>query len=476
MNSILIKNALIMTMDPTRRIIENGFLTIEGNQITDIGSMTKLSASSPEKTIDAKGKLVMPGMINVHSHVADILLRGGLSQDRSLYDWLLNVLYPGMQACTPDDIKVGTKLYLDEAIRSGITTIVDNEDFPDRENHKVMMEVFKRTGNRIVFGRMFNDLPPPPEVANYYKVIESKSPKVHHVENYLVEDTQKAFTEIEYLIKEYHTNDGLIQIWPSPSSPSWCSKEALVGCLDIAQRYDTGIAIHLAETEIEFRPFGMSTTEYLDSIQFLNPRLLAAHCVWLNERDIRLLKHKDVKIAHQPTANMYLADGFSPIPKMLAHGLTIGLGTDDANDNDSVNIIAEMKAAALVHKAKNHDASCMTADQVTEMATTQGAKALQLDKSIGSLEVGKKADIIIIDLMAPHLRPIHHLPSVLTYQAKGNDVETVITNGKVLMENRKLTWMSEEEETDLLDEAQLASDAIKERAQLESPGKPRMWS
>ncbi|MGH9953913.1 MAG: amidohydrolase family protein, partial [Nitrososphaeraceae archaeon] len=229
--------------------------------------------------------------------------------------------------------------------------------------------------------------------------------------------------------------------------------------------------IHLAETSMESKPFDMSTTEYLDSIKFLNQKLLTAHCVWLNDRDIRLLKQWNVKIAHNPTANMYLASGFAPIPKMLAEGLIIGLGTDDANDNDSVNIIKEMKTAALIHKASSHDASCITANDVTEMATIQGAKALGMDGSIGSLEIGKKADVIILDMKSPHLRPIHHLPSVLVYQAKGNEIETVIVNGRIIMEDRKLTWMSVDEETNLLDEVQQASTAIKERAHLDLPDK-----
>ncbi|MGH9975950.1 MAG: amidohydrolase family protein, partial [Nitrososphaeraceae archaeon] len=233
MQNLLIKNALIMTMDPERRVLENGFLTVKDDKITDVGTMTKLFTNNAEKIIDAKGKLVMPGLINVHSHIADILLRGGLSQDRSLYDWLLNVLYPGMQACTLDDIRTGTSLYLDEAVRSGITTIVDNEDFPSMENHRAMMNIFKKAGSRIVFGRMFTDLPPPPSLADYYKLVEAKSPNVRHVGDYLVEDTQHALKETEDLIREYNSADSLIQVWPSPFSPAWCTKDGLLGSLEL---------------------------------------------------------------------------------------------------------------------------------------------------------------------------------------------------------------------------------------------------
>jgi len=468
MLDLLITNALIMTMDPDRRLLQNGFLTVEGDKITDIGFMKKLAKSEAKKIIDAEGKLVMPGFINVHSHGAGILLRGGLSQDRSLYDWMLNVLYPGMQTYTIDDFKIGMHLFADEAIRSGITTIVDNEDGTE-ENLRIMLDVLKKSGMRTIYGRMFNDLPPPSSLADYYKILEAKSPKVNHVEDYFIEDTQVVLSSIENLIKEYNSEDSLVQVWPSPHGPAWCSKEGLTGSLEIAQRYDTRLTIHLAETSVEFRPFGVSTTEYLDSIKFLNPRLLAAHCVWVNDRDIRLLKQNDVKVAHQPTSNMYLASGIAPIPKILAQGITVGLGSDDGNCNDSVNILNEIRAASLIHKANMTDASCVTAEQATEMATIEGAKALGMEKSIGSLEIGKKADIIILDLNAPHLRPMHHLPSILAYQAIGTDVEIVIVNGKILMENHKLTWMSEDDESKLLEQAQTSSAAIIDRADLELP-------
>jgi len=469
MLDLLITNALIMTMDSTRRVFQNSFLTVEGDKITDIGSMNKLVKSEAKKIIDAKGKLVMPGLINVHSHGAAILLRGGLSQDRSLYDWMLNVLYPGLQAYTLDDFKIGVRLFVDEAIRSGITTIVDNEGGGSQEIQRVMLDVFKKCGMRTIYGRMFGDLSPPSSLADYYKIIEAKSPKVGHVEDYFVEDTQVVLSSIENLIKEYNSEDSLVQIWPSPHGPAWCSKEGLTGSLEIAQRCDTQLTIHLSETSVEFRPFGVSTTEYLDSIKFLNPRLLAAHCVWVNDRDIRLLKQNDVKVAHQPTSNMFLASGIAPIPKILAQGITVGLGSDDGNCNDTVSILNEIRAASLIHKANMVDASCLTAEQATEMATIEGAKALGMEKSIGSLEIGKKADIIILDLNAPHLRPMHHLPSILAYQARGTEIETVIVNGKILMENHKLTWMSEDDESKLLEQAQTSSVAIKDRAGLELP-------
>jgi cytosine/adenosine deaminase-related metal-dependent hydrolase len=468
---VLIKNAtVIMTMNPARQVIENGFIIIEKGKITAIGRMNKLDRVNAKKVIDAKGKLVMPGLINVHSHGIAILMRGGLSQERSLYDWMLNVLYPGIRTYTNHDTNVGAHLYLAEAIRSGITTVVNNEGGRLDERHRKVLEASKMSGIRTVYGRMFNDLEPAAPLAGYYKILEAKSPNVHHLEDYLVEDTRKALSSIENLIKEYNSrDDDLIQVWPSPHGPAWCSKEGLLASRDLAQQYNVGITIHLAETTEEFKLYGVSTTEYLDSIGFLNPRLLAAHCVWTDDKDIRLLRENNVKVAHQPGSNMYLASGFAPIPKMLAEGITVGIGSDDGNSNDSVNMLIEMREAALIHKAHNLDASCITADQVIEMATIGGAKALSMENQIGSLEVGKKADIIILDLQAPHLRPMHHLPSVLVYQARGTEVETVIVNGKILMEDRKLSWMSEDEEIKLLDEAQKSSIAIKDRANLELP-------
>lgn len=464
-------------MNKSCQVIRDGYVKIIEDKIAEVNRLAKLDkkVGKGTKVIDAKGKLVMPGFVNVHSHVADILLRGGLSQNRSLYDWLLNVLYPGMAACNIHDIRVGTTLYIDEAIRSGITTIVDNEDFPDLRNHRAMIEIFKKVGIRTIFGRMFSDNPPHPTLLEHYKEMEARSPGVTHAEDYFIQDTNHALRETELLMKEFNSEEeagnGMIQVWPSPFNPAWCSKEGLLRSLDLADHYNTGITIHLAETAIESVPFGMSSTQYLDSIGFLSPKLLAAHCVWLNDKDIELMKKNHVKVAHQPSANMYLASGFSPIPKMLSAGITVGLGTDDANDNDSVNMISEMRGAALIHKANSFDASCITSDQVLEMATINGAKALGMDSQIGSIEVGKKADVIVLDLDMPHLRPIHHLPSVLTYQARGTEVQTVIVNGNILMENQKLTWLAEKEEKRLLHKAQQSSSAVKDRARLELPKK-----
>ena len=469
MHDLLITNALILTMNGTCRIIENGFLAIKHDKIVDIGSMTKLSQKA-EKVIDGKGKLVMPGLINAHSHGADVLLRGGLSQDRGLYDWLHNVLYPGMQAYTLDDIKIGTTLFIDEAIRSGITTIVENEDFPSIENHRILLNTFKKSGMRAIFGRMFNDLPTPPMLSDYYHLIKSKSPNVKHVEGDLVEDTKNAMNEIEVLMREYNSAESMVQVWPSPFGPEWCTKEGLQASFELARKRETGITMHLSETQMSQRLFGVSATEYLNSINCLDPRLLVAHCIWLNDRDIRLLKENDVKIAHQPSANMYLADGIAPIPKMLASGITIGLGTDDANANDSVSIFNEMRVASLIHKGNTQDPKCITSEQVLEMATVNGAKAIGMENSIGTLEVGKQADLIIINLNLPHLRPIHHIPSVLTYQTRGGtEVETVIVNGKILMYDKKLTWLTESEEEKLLKDAQKSSIQIRDRANLELP-------
>lgn len=467
--SLLIKNAIVMTMDPAHRVLETGFIRIETDKISAIDSMTKLGKSNSDKVIDAKGKLVMPGLINVHTHADAVLLRGGLSQERSLYDWMLNVLYPAQRCYTIEDTRIGEILFIDEAIRSGITTIVNNEGGQMHEFHETRLDVLEKSGMRVMYGRMFNDLTYPIFV-DHYKILEAKSPNVRHIEDYMVEDTRSALNSVEDLIKKYNTEDNLVHVWPSPHGPAWCSKEGLIESLELARKYDTEISIHLAETDLEFKHFSMSSTEYLDSIKFLDPRLVAAHCVWVNDRDIRLLKQKNVKVAHQPTSNMYLSSGFAPIPKMLAEGITIGLGSDDPNCNDSVSIMNEMRAAALIHKANSLDPTSITAEQVTKMATIEGAKAIGMDKYIGSLEVGKKADIIILDLKAPHLTPIHHLPSVLVYQARGTEIDTVIVNGRILMENRKLTWMSEDDENRLLDQAQEASIAVKERAHLELPG------
>lgn len=474
MNDLIIKGGKVLTMDKGRRIIENGAVVINGNKIEAIGNTEEIIKKyEAKKVIDAAGKLIMPGFVSVHTHVIQLLMRGGLSQDRELYDWLFNVLYAGLANYTADDATLATDVYCAEAIRAGITTIVDNEDQGRSDDCAVAtIKEFIRTGIRAVYARMFFDASPQ-HLSKTVETIMRKAPTVKHATD-LIETSEHAIAHIESLMKRFHnTENGRIMVWPAPSIPNIVSENGLMMASELAAKYGTMVTVHLAEAPLDANMYNLTATEFLHSLGFLSPRVLAAHCVWMNDRDLRLLKVNDVKVAHNSVSNLYLASGIAPISKMIAQGITVGIGTDDANCNESVNMIQAMKIAALAQRVANYDPSALTSEKVVEMATIDGAKALGLENEIGSLEVGKKADVILLDLKQPQLCPLHHIPNGLVFQAYGSEVETVIVDGRIVMENRKLSFLDGKDEGELYKAAQAASLGIAKRTGLQ--GLDREW-
>jgi cytosine/adenosine deaminase-related metal-dependent hydrolase len=471
---ILIKGGTILTMDKGRRVIQDGAVMISGNKIEAVGSTEEITAKyNAAKVINAEGKLIMPGFINVHTHVIQVLMRGGLSQDRELYDWLFNVLYAGLSKYTGQDAAIATRLYCTEAIRAGITTIVDNEDQGKSDECAVAtIKEFSRIGIRAIYARLFFDASPE-HLSKYIETVMRKAPTVKHSQE-LIETSEQAISHIESLIKRFHNSDnGRIKVWPGPSMPNIVSEDGLMMAAELAEKHDLMVVTHLAEAPLDANMYGMTSTEFLNSLGFLSPRILAAHCVWMKDRDLRLLKINDVKVAHNSISNLYLASGIAPISKMVSQGITVGIGTDDANCNESINMIQAMKIAALAQRVDNFDASALTSEKVVEMATIDAAKAIGMEDEIGSLEPGKKADVILIDLQQPQLSPLHHIPNGLVFQAYGSEIETVIVDGKILMENRDLKFLENGEEVELYKEAQDASLGIAKRTGLQ--GLDREW-
>ena len=475
MADIVVDNVALLTMDPERRIVPNGWIAISGNRIEALGSGRPDGVSAGER-IDGQGGVVMPGFVSTHQHVIDALLRGGLEQDRNLFDWFLNVYYGGLAFYSPEDCQTAARLNLAEAIRAGVTTVNDNwgvntGDSPQRvaECAEATLEVYRSVGMRIIFARMFIDTIPDhwaPLVDNLLR----KIPGLRLDRNTLLEDTDDVLSRIENLMRKHHGSaEGRIHVAPSPMLPQNGTPRALLGSVELAERYDTVVPIHLCESPMDARMFneawgGLSCTDYLNNVGFLHPRVLAAHCVWLNDRDIRLLKTNDVKVAHNPSTNMFLASGVAPIPKMIASGITVGLGIDDTTTGSNVSMLREMRHAGLLAKVSNLDAGALTGEKILEMATIDGARAVNLHRDIGSLEVGKKADLILFDTDKPHWHPRHLLPSTIVYQAHSDDVRTVIIDGNVVMRDRILAFMNPDEERALYAKAQKASEAIVERA------------
>jgi atrazine chlorohydrolase/5-methylthioadenosine/S-adenosylhomocysteine deaminase/melamine deaminase len=416
--------------------------------------------------IDASGRAVLPGFVNAHTHAVYNLLRGGISDDRPLYDWLLNVVHPGLKAMTAEQANTAAELFCLEALRAGITTFVDNADsarFPDLA--EATMSAYERFGVRAIYARMFADMLPPVFVA-YGEAVMAKEPEVRHFVD-SIEDTTEALASIERLIRTHQgRGDGRITIWPAPGVAVCTTKDGLLGAKDLARRHGTRLTIHVAESPLDREQAGMSSIEYLASIGFLGPDVLAAHCVQVDAKDMRIMAATGVNVAYNPVSNLFLASGVAPIAEMASLGIPLAIGTDDPNCNSSVNLLSDLKFAVLAQKGRYRDAAALTAERALEMATIGGAEALGMDDDIGSLEPGKKADIVTIDLARPHLVPCYSVASVLVYQAAGTEVNDVLVDGHAVMRDGVVTALAPDGDGPLLARSQLRSEELVEAAGL----------
>lgn len=413
---ILVNNGSVLTMAPGVSVIEQGAVAIAADQILAVGTQ-KAMASQYEaaKIIDAREGIIMPGLVNTHTHAAMTCFRG-MADDLPLMTWLNDYIFPAEAKLTDEIVHKGTLLACAEMILSGTTTFCDMYLFED-----AVAQAVKHAGIRAVVGEVMYDFP---------------SPSYGPVEGGL--------TYTRYLLDKWR-NDPRITIAVEPHSPYLCSVDLLRKLKDIADRNQAPMVIHLSESENEVAQirgkYGKTPAQHLADLGILNPRLIADHCVALTENDMALLKKYDVKVAHNPESNMKLASGIAPVPELLACGVTVGIGTDGCASNNNLDLFQEMDTLAKLHKVHSLDPTVMDAATVVKMATIDGARALGLDGQIGSLEPGKKADVIIVDVNQPHLVPMYNIYSHLVYAVSGHDVVTSIVNGQVLMEDRQLTTL-----------------------------------
>jgi len=418
---LLITGGSVVTMDGSRRIFENGFVAIRGEQIVDVGDSAQLKAKGyrARQTINASGKAVLPGLINTHTHIPMVLFRG-IADDLNLQDWLNKYIFPAeAKNVTREFVVAGTRLGLAEMIRGGTTTYADMYYFED-----AIAEETKKAGVRGVLGETVIDFPVPDN--------KTWAEAISYTGKYL----------------QRWKGDSLITAAIAPHAPYTVSTEHLNEVRALAEKLDSPIIIHLAEapTETEYmaKTYNSRPAAYLEKINFLSPRVLAAHVVHVNDQEIEILKMREVGIAHCPQSNMKLASGTAPVPAMLKAGLRVGLGTDGAASNHDLSLWEEIDTAAKLHKLISGDPTVVPAEQALAMATIGGARALHKEAEIGSIEPGKRADVIIIDLSAPHLVPLYNLYSHLVYATKASDVSDTIVNGRVLMRNRRLLTINEE--------------------------------
>lgn len=416
-STILIKNAIILNPGENDCLKTTSSVLIKDDIIAEIGDNITEEA---DKVIDGEGKILMPGLINTHTHLSMTLFRG-LADDLSLDTWLNDYIWPVEAHLNGYYCYIGALLGAVELIKSGTTTFSDMYFYMEDVARAV-----DESGLRAVLS---------------YGMIDFA-------------DEEKRRAEIAANVDLFkncnNAAEGRIKVFFGPHAPYTASKELLDEVRDLASKFNTGIHIHVAETQKEVEDIleqtGKRPFEYLDDIGFLGPNVVAAHAVWLSEEEIDIIMDREVKISHNPCSNMKLASGISPVANMLSHDICVSIGTDGASSNNNLDLIEEMKTASLLQKVATLDPKVLTSEETVAMATINGARTLGLENEIGSIEVGKKADLILIDTDEANMTPDSScISSNVVYAAKGSNVDTTICNGKILMENRKLTTLDEEE-------------------------------
>ncbi len=436
--SLVIANGIVITVDGTRRILNPGSVAINGSQIVAIDTPAAIAARyRSADTIDAGGKVVMPGLVNTHTHAAMVMYRG-LGNDLALMDWLQKYIFPAeAKAVTPEFVRVGTRLALLEMIQSGTTTYADMYYFEEE-----VARVTKAAGVRGVLGQTVIEFP----------VADARTPA-------------EALRRTEAFAKEF-AGDDLITPSIAPHAVYTLDAATLTAASNLAKKHNIPIQIHLAETSAES---GLSLERHkqrpvalLESLKFWAPITIGAHGVWINPDEIALLRQRHVGISNNPESNMKLASGTAPVVAYRQAGVNVGLGTDGAASNNDLDMFEAMRQAAFQQKLVNMDPRVISAPEALEMATIGGARVLGQQARIGSLEPGKRADVIIVGMAKARQVPLYDPVSQVVYVSRGDDVETTIVNGRVLMRDRKVLTL---DEATVLSEARKAADLVRKAVQ-----------
>jgi 5-methylthioadenosine/S-adenosylhomocysteine deaminase len=416
---LIVSGGTVVTMDAQRRVIEDGAVAVQGGRIVAVGKRSEVVGRyAARAVVDARGRAVIPGLVNGHTHVPMSLFRG-IADDLDLNEWLTKYIFPAeAKNVTEEFVRTGTQLGLAEMIRGGTTTYCDMYYFED-----AIAEETERAGVRGLLGETVIDFPVP----------DNKT-------------WPDAMRYVERFAKRWKGNR-LITPAVAPHAPYTVSEAHLREVRSFSDRTGTPVVIHVAETRKEVedvtRDHGASPVEYLARIGFLSLRTVAAHTVHLTENEIGLLRQYHVGSVHNPESNMKLASGVAPVPQMLKAGVLLGLGTDGAASNNDLSMWEAMDVAAKLHKLSSGDPKVVTAEEALALATINGARALHMDADIGSLEEGKRADLVVVDLDALHQTPRYQIYSHLVYATKASDVRTVVIEGRVVMRDRRLLTLNE---------------------------------
>jgi 5-methylthioadenosine/S-adenosylhomocysteine deaminase len=412
--TLVVIGGTVLTQNAQHVILSPGAVAIDGTDIVAVDRPDVIAGRyRAAQTIVARDQIVLPGLINTHTHAPMVMYRG-LADDLALMEWLQKYIFPAeAKTVSPDMVRIGTRLAALEMIESGTTTYADMYYFEEE-----IARATREAGLRGVLGQTIIGFP----------VADAKTPA-------------DALARAERFIKAFK-GDGLIVPAVAPHAVYTNDEATLKASAELARRYEVPLIIHLAETEDEIKStrdqHQASPVAFLDSIGFLGPRTLAAHGVWVTDDDIQILKRRSVGVSHNPESNMKLASGTAPVIKYLAAGVALGLGTDGAASNNDLDMFEAMRQASFLAKHAAHDPTAVPASTALDLATMGGAKALGMERTIGSLEAGKRADLITVSISAARQTPLYDPVSHLVYVTRGDDVRSTIVNGKVLMRDRKL--------------------------------------
>jgi 5-methylthioadenosine/S-adenosylhomocysteine deaminase len=457
--SFILGDAWLITMNERRDVLEKASVYVEADRIGALGTLEQLKRAHPQaEVIDCTGRIVMPGMVNTHTHLFQTLLKG-LGDDMVLKKWFTCMTLPAAEEFMPEDMYIAGLHGSVESIRSGVTTLVDFQYINLRPGMTdAVVRAFNETGLRGYVCRGF-----------------LSTGQEFGVPDLLVEDASTAVEDARRLIRLHNRPGARVQVGVAPCMIWTVDPDGFRRVRRLADEEKALVTTHVAETEFEieraYATHASTDAELLSDIGFLGPDVLAVHCVQCKAHDIRILRHHDVKVSHNPCSNLYLASGCAPIPDMLMAGITVGLASDGPASSNNHSLFQALKFAALVHKGVARDATIMTAEKVLEMATIDGAHAVGLAHEIGSIEVGKKADIIVINYENAFMTPIHNPVSALVYSALGHEVRDVIIDGAFAMKDGVVTTV---DEASIRRNAQAAADAIATRSGVDR-FKRRQW-
>ncbi|MCM3077852.1 amidohydrolase [Brevibacillus invocatus] len=417
MKKTILTHATVITVNDSNEVIHDGAVAFEDGKITYVGP-TPVDVSSYDEVIDQKGDYVLPGLINTHGHAGMSLLRG-YADDLPLQQWLEDKMWPLEAQFTADHVKWGTHLSLIEMIRTGTTTFVDMYDHMD--------EVAKAVDESGMRARLCRGM----------------------IGLCSEEERQTKLKDATQFAKEWHYQaNGRITVMMAPHAPYTCSPEFIMQIIEKADELSLPLHIHMSETQWEVgqneKDYGLRPVAHLEKLGMFSRPTLLAHAVHLTDEEIDILAKYQVKVSHNVVSNLKLASGVAPVPKMLEKGISVSLGTDSSASNNNLNLFEELKLAAILHKGVNYDPVAVPADAALRMATRYGADGVFQGDSLGSIEVGKQADLIVLDSHQAHFHPAHEPVSHAVYAANGRDVKDTIVAGSFLMRNRELMTLDEE--------------------------------